>query len=76
MMRIVELIVNQVVFDFRERMRYRVSILSDLAIFTLIYVTILLSSPLAANQTNTPDYNFSLLIGYIFWQINSLVLGY
>ena len=73
MQKYLELLKNQIILDIKERLCYRINLISDLALFTLIYFAVFY---LAASGESTAESRFLTLLGYIFWQFNAMALGY
>lgn len=73
MQKYLELLKNQIILDIKERLCYRINLISDLVLFTLIYVAVFY---LAASGESTAESRFLTLLGYIFWQFNAMALGY
>lgn len=76
MKRMFEFMWNEMVLDVRERLRYKVSLVSDLLVFTLVYLSVFYISRAEGTEAYVSSQNFMVLIGYIFWQMNALALGY
>lgn len=73
MQKYLELLKNQIILDIKERLCYRINLISDLVLFTLIYFAVFY---LAASGESTAESRFLTLLGYIFWQFNAMALGY
>ena len=71
---------TQIILDFKELFRYKINIISDFMLFTLMYIAIFYFN---ASTAFSSFYSLSetegevlVLVGYIFWQMSSTALGF
>ena len=71
---------TEMILDFKELSRYKVSIVSDFLLFTLMYIAIYYFNANTAFSSfyslNETEGKVLVLIGYIFWQMSSTALGF
>ena len=72
MQKYLELLKNQIILDIKERLCYRINLISDLVLFTLIYFAVFY---LAASGESTAESRCLSLLRYIFWLFNAKDLG-
>ena len=79
-MKIINLVVNSMINDFKILFRYKKTLIYDIVIFVSVYMCILVFSE---TSSFADYYNLSsdggptlLLIGYIFWSFSSVALGF
>lgn len=68
---------TEMLLDFKELFRYKISIVSDFVLFTIMYIAIYyFNINTAFSSISETEGKIIVLIGYIFWQMSSTALGF
>ena len=72
-----KIILMECVMDLKRTVRYKVGIISDTIIFTILLLVFLFSDTGSSfqNEFNTKDYKPLLMLGYIAWSLASIAIS-